>query len=262
MEGPSSLKGPGVTFKSSTTPAVRALGQESGKEEELDRIHAQPGPFDSHGVIKPSKTHTGFFSEHGHSLSHVRPITKHPGSSVTTFFSGLFTTIIGISTLGASITFSYVLSNNTSTPRAGKPVFRVEQIQEFLAISWLLFLLALTIASLGSTILTFFKDHWIADWDGLNGKTSQQSVQRYAMVAAGLMGGLIIGAFVLLCLVVVAYTAVVGWIALGFTSLVGVIIFLALMNQAPWPWRNNTPSPSRRHRSAGGHDERDTEEGP
>ncbi|EXJ68363.1 uncharacterized protein A1O5_08155, partial [Cladophialophora psammophila CBS 110553] len=199
----------------------------------------------------PTKTRTGFYSEHGHSLSHIRPITKHPGSSVTTFFNGVFRTIIGIATLGASITFSYVLSNNTSTPRARKPVFNVDQIQEFLAISWLLFLLALAIASLGSTILTFFKDHWIADWDGLNGKTSQRSVQRYAIFAAGLMAALIVGAFVLLCLVVVAYTAVVGWVALGFTSLFGIIILLALINQAPWPWRDNTPSPSPTHRIAG-----------
>ncbi|OQV06354.1 hypothetical protein CLAIMM_10932 [Cladophialophora immunda] len=262
MEGPSRLNAPGVSFKSSTTPEARAQARESYKDEGLEGVYNQPGPFDTHSVENPTKTHTGFYSEHGHSLSHIRPITKHPGSSVTTFYSGVFTTIIGISTLGASITFSYVLSNNTSTPRARKPVFNVDQIQEFLAMSWLLFLLALAIASLGSTILTFFKDHWIADWDGLNGKTSQRSVQMYAIVAAGLMGGLIIGAFVLLCLVVVAYTAVVGWVALGFTSLFGVIILLALMNQAPFPWRDNTPSPSPRHRSAGGPDGRDREEGP
>ncbi|KIY02196.1 uncharacterized protein Z520_02334 [Fonsecaea multimorphosa CBS 102226] len=259
MEGPLSVSVPGVTFKSSTTAGARAHVQEAGKEEGMDDAYTQPGPSDSHSLIKSTKTHTGFYSEHGHSLSHIRPITKHPGSSVTAFFSGVFTTIIGISTLGASITFSYVLSNNTSTPRA---VFDVEQIQEFLAISWLLFLLALAIASLGSTILNFFKDHWTADWDGLNGKTSQRSVQWYAVVAAGLMGGLIIGAFVLLCLVVVAHTTIVGWIALGFTSLFGAIIFVALMHQAPWPWRNNTPSPSPRHRTAGGHDGRDRDGGP
>ncbi|OAL39869.1 hypothetical protein AYO20_00781 [Fonsecaea nubica] len=261
MEGPSNLNAPGVTFKSSKTLEGRAQERAASKDEGLEDVY-NPGPLPSVGVINPTKTHTGLYSEHGHSLSHIRPITKHPGSSVTTFYNGVFTTIIGISTLGASITFSYVLSNNTSTPRARQPVFNVDQIQGFLAISWLLFLLALAIASLGSTILTFFKDHWIADWDGLNGKTSQRSVQRYAIIAAALMGGLIIGAFALLCLVVVAYTAVVGWIALGFTSLIGVIILVALVTQAPWPWRNNAPSPSRRHRSAGGYDGGDGEEGP
>jgi len=200
--------------------------------------------------IHPNKTPTGLYSEHGHALSHVRPMSKHSGSSVSTFFNGLFTTIIGIATLGASITFSYVLSNNTSPPLAKTATFDLEQIQQFLAVSWLLFLLALAFASLGSTALTFFKNHWVADWDGKNGKTSQWSVQMYAVSASGLLGGLIISAFVLLCLVVVAYSAVVGWVALGFTAFFGVIILLAVINQVPWPWRNNTPSSSSTHHTA------------
>lgn len=196
------------------------------------------------------KTPTGFFSEHGHSLSRIQPIAKHSGSSVSTFFNGVFTSSIGVATLGASITFSYVLSNNNNIPPSRNPFFTTTQIQQFLATSWLLFLLTLAFASLGSTFLTFFKGHWIADWDGLNGRTSQQSVQMYAVCSSGLLGGLIIGAFVLLCLVVVAYSEVVGWIALGFTTFFGLVIAVAVLGQAPWPWRDNTPSPSIRHRTA------------
>ncbi|KAL2401585.1 hypothetical protein ABEF93_007328 [Exophiala dermatitidis] len=196
----------------------------------------------------PRKSPTGIWSEHGHTLSHIRPMAKHSGAAVATFFNGLFTTIIGIATLGASITFSYVLSNNNIPPSPSSS-FSTKQIQLFLAISWLLFLLALAFASLGSTLLTFFKNHWVADWDGTNGKTSQWSVQTYAIFASGLMGALTVGAFVLLCLVVVAYSAVVGWIALGFTCFFGLVILLAVVNQAPWPWRNNTPSDPSRHQS-------------
>lgn len=196
------------------------------------------------------KTATGLYSEHGHSLSHIRPMAKHSGASVSTFFNGLFTTTIGIATLGASITFSYVLSSNISVPGSMNPTFDQEQVKDFLAISWLLFLLTLAFGSLGSTLLTFFKNHWIADWDGINGKTSQWTVQMYAVVASGLLGSLIISAFVLLCLVVVAYSASIGWIALGFTAFFGLIILLAVINQAPWPWRNNTPSLPTRHHSA------------
>ncbi|EXJ83455.1 hypothetical protein A1O1_07078 [Capronia coronata CBS 617.96] len=202
-------------------------------------------PGDSH----PRKAATELCSEHGHSLGRIRPMSKHSGAAVSTFFNGLFTTIIGIATLGASITFSYVLSNNTSIPPSRSPSFDSQQIQLFLAISWLLFLLALAFASLGSTLLTFFKTHWTADWDGINGKTSQWSVQVYAVFASGLLGALTVGAFVLLCLVVVAYSAVIGWIALGFTCFFGIVILVAVINQAPWPWRNNTPSSSSRHQS-------------
>lgn len=184
---------------------------------------------------------TDLYSEHGHKLSHVHPMAKHSGTSVATFFNGLFTTIIGIATLGASVTFSYVLSNNTQQPLSANPTFSMEQIQTFLAISWLLFLLALAVASLGSTLLTFFKKHWVADWNGTNGRTSQWSVQMYASVISGIMGGLVIGAFILLGLVVVAYSPIVGWIAVGFTSFFGLIIVISVINQAPWPWRDNTP---------------------
>ena len=106
-----------------------------------------------------------------------------------------------------------------------------------------MFLLALANAAIGSTLLNFFKEHWIADWDGVNGKTSQFEVQMYAVFAASLMGALIIGAFVLLTLVVVAYSAIVGWIALGFTAFYGLLITVSVLHQFPWPWRTNTPTP-------------------
>ena len=193
------------------------------------------------------KSKTGIISEHGHSASQIEPMTKHSGDSVAAFFNGLFQTILGISTLGASITFSYVLSNSNqqlSTPIA-EPHFATQQIQLFLSISWLLFLLALAFASLGSTLLTFFKRHWQEDWDGLHGKTSQLQVQLYAVGASAIMGGLNIGAFTLLCLVVVAYSPVVGWIAVGFTGFFGIVIIIAIVNQVPWPWQNNSPQPLR-----------------
>ncbi|RMD42568.1 hypothetical protein DV735_g2540, partial [Chaetothyriales sp. CBS 134920] len=168
---------------------------------------------------------------------------QYSGASVATFFTGLFQTIIGIATLGASISFSYVLQQ-ASTPTAN---FATEQVQSFLAVSWLLFLLDLAFASLGSTLLTFFKAPWQRDWDGLQGSARQFWVQVYAIAASAIMGTLIIGAFCLLCLVVVAYSPVVGWISLGFTGLFGVIIYVAIFNQVPW----TTANPAQAIRAAG-----------
>jgi hypothetical protein len=177
-------------------------------------------------------------------------LTKRSGEAVATYFNGLFTTMIGIATLGASITFSYVLSNDTRPPASSRSIFDSEQIQLFLAISWLFFLLVLAFASLGSTLLTFFKAHWVADWNGDWGKTSQLSVQMYATYASALLGVLTIAAFTLLGLVVVAYSPVVGWMAVGFTTFFGLIIAVTVITQIPWPWRNNTPSSPSRHRTA------------
>ena len=236
-----------VTIASTTPPGARYHDRESSRDDGSNGIHISSPTFNSANGMKHTRTQTGLNSEHGHSWSYIRPMTQHPGSSVSTFFNGLFTTVIGISTLGASVTFSYVLSNNTATPLQANPIFNAGHIQLFLAISWLLFLLALANASLGSTLLTFFKEHWIADWDGGNGKTSQFEVQMYAVFAAGLMGILVIGAFVLLSLVVVAYSPIVGWIALGFTAFYGLLIAVGVLHQFPWPWRANTPAPGLSH---------------
>lgn len=59
-------------------------------------------------------------------------------------------------------------------------------------------------------------------------------MQWYAVMASIVMGGLVIGAFLLLCLVVVAYSPVVGWIALGFTTFFGLIILISIGWQVPW----------------------------
>lgn len=185
--------------------------------------------------------------EGGHSLRRIRPITKHTGSSVIVFFNGFFTTIIGISTLGTSITFAYILNDNNVPPTDNRPYFDSSLVQLLLAISWLLFLLALAFASLGSSLLTFFKEHWKEDWDGLRGEKSQFSVQMYAVCTTALIGTLTIAAFAILCLVVVAYTSIVGWIALGFTTFFGFIVLMAIWNNAPWPWRDNTPSERHAH---------------
>ncbi|RMZ91079.1 hypothetical protein DV736_g1683, partial [Chaetothyriales sp. CBS 134916] len=180
---------------------------------------------------KSSQARAG--ADHGLPQDKMVHKSKHSGASVVTFFTGLFQTILGIATLGASISFSYVLSN-TQQPSPTDTNFTTQQVQLFLAVSWLLFLLALAFASLGSTLLTFFKTPWQKDWDGLQGSTRQLRVQVYAVGASAIMGTLIIAAFCLLCLVVVAYTPIVGWIALGFTGLFAIIIYIAIINQLPW----------------------------
>jgi hypothetical protein len=190
-------------------------------------------------TLKPHRPTLTFESEHGHKLSRIAPMTRHPAESVLAWFNGLFTTVIGISTLGASITFNYVISNSNSLVKDS--YFSRREVQLFLGISWLLFLLSLASASLASTILTFFKDHWKKDWNGEHGKTSQRDVQLYAAFATALLAGLVISAFMFLCLVVTAYSPVVGWIALGFTAAFGLVCAVGVMFQVPWPWQNNQP---------------------
>ena len=186
--------------------------------------------------LHPTQT---VLSDHGHSLSRISPLTRHPAESVSAWFTGLFTIVIGISTLGASITFSHVIGGVSDPIRDS--YFSPEAVHLFLSISWLLFLLALAFASLASTTLAFFKYSWQKDWNGRHGKTSQRDVQLYAMIATALLAGSVVAAFIFLCLVVTAYAPVIGWIALGFTSAFGLVCAVGVMFQVPWPWQDNQP---------------------
>ena len=87
-------------------PQHQPLPKPSEDESSMDR-HQPTGTL----------SHT---STHGHQFREIEPMAKHSGASVTTFFNGLFQTILAISTLGASITFNYVLSNNQ--PSSDTPI--------------------------------------------------------------------------------------------------------------------------------------------
>lgn len=224
-------------YTSSRVSPLTYIANTQKKDEEKNTPEEEiRGPITKRQTLK---TDTGL-SEGGHELHKIKPMAKHSGRSVTTFFNGLFQTIIAISTLGTSVTFSFILTTSTqlSMPSA---YFSETQVAGFLAISWLLFLLALAFASLGSTLLTFFRAHWERDWDGEHGRHSQLEVQLYAVLVSGLLGGLIIGAFIFMCLVVVAYSPVVGWVALSFTGWFALVIICAVLWQIPWPWRDNKP---------------------
>lgn len=218
------------------SPAASIANTQRRDEDKRTSEEEIKGPITKKQTLK---TDTGL-SEGGHDLLKIKPMAKHSGRSVVTFFNGLFQTIIAISTLGTSVTFSFILTSNTelSSPTA---YFDQTSVATFLAISWLLFLLALAFGSLGSTLLTFFRAHWERDWDGEHGKHSQLEVQLYAVLVSGLLGGLIIGAFIFMCLVVVAYSPVVGWIAVSFVGWFALVIIFAVVWQIPWPWRDNKP---------------------
>lgn len=107
----------------SRLPSTALISARMAKDASSDDYYAREStpsqsntPLHTNPLTNPalpnttSKTHTGILSEHGHSLVRIQPMARHSGDSVITFFNGLFTTIIGIATLGASITFSVSFS--------------------------------------------------------------------------------------------------------------------------------------------------------
>ncbi|KAL9617869.1 MAG: hypothetical protein Q9160_007357 [Pyrenula sp. 1 TL-2023] len=197
---------------------------------------------------------------------HLSPPSKRPSTakaeSVATYFNGFFQAIIGLSTLGASLTFSYVLStssvlsaqpptattqgtsssgnnnninnssDNATPPPAPNPArFTANQVSQFLAISWLLFILSLALSSIFTTVLQFFHDDAVKWWS--KGGPHKRVMLWYATLLSTLLTSLLLGAFIFLCLVVTALHPTIGWTALAFTCFLGLVSLLSIALRTP-----------------------------
>ena len=156
---------------------------------------------------------------HGVYPSNKMRSTLDRGGVVADWFHNLFAVIMALSTLGTSVTFSYVVSGIRG-PK-GEPKFSTEVYEGFMAISWLLFILDLAIATLFSTILSFYRDQAVVNWRAQD-KTKRLIIQWIATLSVALLYTLTISAFIFLALVITAYAAGIGWVALAFAVICGV----------------------------------------
>src|SRR2546430_1804302 len=76
------------------------------------------------------------------------------GETVVKFFDSFFPSIIGISTLGASLTFTVIIPE----PPTPKQTFSIEDVRLFLAVAWVLFILALAFAIFCRSWVIFHRD--------------------------------------------------------------------------------------------------------
>lgn len=149
---------------------------------------------------------------------------------IADWFHNLFTVIIGLSTLGSSVTFSYVVSGIRG-PK-DQPKFSMKAYESFMAISWLLFILDLAISTLFSTILSFYKEQAVVNWGGPD-RSKRLIIQWIATLSVALLYTLTISAFIFLALVITAYAAGVGWVALGFAVICGIGGLGSIVWQSP-----------------------------
>jgi hypothetical protein len=148
------------------------------------------------------------------------PLTKVEVDARMTYYQGLFTIVIGVTTFGASITFSLILTDTR------QPIFHFSSssVQLFVAISWLCFVMALGAACILASFLSFYGPKIRAEWNDAGG---QRKWLWFGAGATGILGSLLFVAFLFLSLTVMAYVKVVGIIAIVFTILIG--IFAALV---------------------------------
>lgn len=154
----------------------------------------------------------------------------HPGERLASYFENFFRTIVGVSTLGASITFSQVVSS----PVAPYQDFGFDQItvRWFLATSWLFFLLALAVTSLFASLLSLYRPQAV-EYFGITSGHKRRKVMWYATLASSVLFLLSVLAFVFVSLTVVAYSGPVGWIAFGFCVVFGVFGFGFILYRSP-----------------------------
>lgn len=158
---------------------------------------------------------------------------KHPGERLASYFDNFFRGIIGITTLGASITFSTIVQSPV-------PPFRDYGIspqgaQYLLATSWLLFALTLAFTSFFASALSLWRPQAIAAFGDPHGE-ARRKVLWFAIGVMALLFGMVLSAFLTVGLVVVAYAGPVGWVAVGFTVFFGLLGYGCIIWQSPLKW--------------------------
>jgi Na+/proline symporter len=157
--------------------------------------------------------------------------TKPPGDrsspEIIKSFEGFLSFILTLSIFGAS-TFSIIVSE-IANPNAisPDPRFTRETVRTLLGIAWLLFVLALGIVAVSMSLLAFQREHPTTGVES----PWRQTWERLGLVASALIQVSVIAAFLLLSLVLVAYTEAVGWVAVALTSTVAFLVLISLAFQ-------------------------------
>lgn len=163
-------------------------------------------------------------------MADPKPQPDHPGERLANYFNTFFATIVGVSTFGASVTFSKVLSQPV-TPWIDYG-FSTDTIQSFLAISWLLFMLDLGITSFVASALSLYRPAAVR-YFGTNDSEDRRTVMWYATIVSFLLFGTVMTAFLFLGLAVTGYVGPIGWAAVSFIGVFAALGFVVIVWQSP-----------------------------
>ena len=158
---------------------------------------------------------------------------KPPGERLASYFENFFRGIIGIATLGASLTFSKIVSS--PVPPFHDYGFSSQGVQYLLATSWLLFVLTLALTSFFASALSLWRPRAVLAFGDKNGE-ERRKVLWFAIGVMTLLFSLSVAAFLFVGLVVVAYAGPVGWAAVGFTVFFGLLGYGCIIWQSPIQW--------------------------
>jgi hypothetical protein len=158
------------------------------------------------------------------------PKEPHPGERLASYFDNFFKTIIGISTFGASLTFTKIVQNPV-TPWISYGYSSIS-VQRFLGFAFFFFVLDLAITSFAASALSLWRPQAV-EWFGREDSSHRRVVMWWATLVSSVLFGMLLAAFLFVGLVLVAYTGPTGWTTIGFTVLFGVLGFGAIVWQSP-----------------------------
>ena len=172
-----------------------------------------------------------------------------PGERLASYFENFFKTIVGIATLGASLTFNKITDSSLSSL---EPLhnngFSPARTLTLVSVSWLFFVIALGVTSLFASALSLWRPAAVKAF-GTQDSKDREKVLWFASVVSALLLALIIVAFLALSLVVVAFAGPPGWVALTFVVLFGILGFGTIIWRSPlrWPsWIVRTVDPEKK----------------
>jgi hypothetical protein len=143
----------------------------------------------------------------------VTPKNEESEKSFETFLSF----VLSLSIFGASI-FTTVVSEIANPNEINASArFARETVRSFLGIAWLLFVVALGAVSFSMSASAYIREHPTIEVKG-------GSKLKWELIASSLIQISVITAFLFLSLALVAYTEIVGWIAVGLTSTTAISI--------------------------------------
>jgi len=191
----------------------------------------------------------------------IDPAAKHPGERLASYFENFFRTITGVSTLGASITFTNIVKAPV-TPFHNFG-FSSQRIQYLISLSWLFFVLALALTSFFASALSLWRPQAVKAFGTTTG-ADRVKVLWFATGVSAFLFGLEVAAFLTVSLVVTAYTGPVGWVAVGFVIIFGMLGFGVIIWRSPMTWPALVRRPEREEmdmlgRHVGTHREREGE---
>jgi hypothetical protein len=142
----------------------------------------------------------------------------------------MFQTITAISTLGASLTFSKVVS--TPTQPWKDHGLSADQIQYYIADSFVCFTLALFLTTLAASALSNWRPDAIR-YFGTEDSHKRRIVAWWATGVSTVLIGLVITAFLFMGIVIAGFVGNAGWVALGATGAMGAVVLIVIVWQSP-----------------------------